>query len=348
MTETIPFLLPKKLKKNVHTEEKEKLVKEFENLNNSCACPTDYEEIITLYPSAIKPNNFQKNRYNNVLPNERTRVVLSLKDGKNDTDYINANYIEVEQSKYISCQAPLPSTIEDFWRMVWEQKSPLICMLTRLQESNKVKATRYWPEEKDKPVRFGSLQITLKDAKQVPFIDIRTFRIFNFDNGESREITQLHYTEWPDFGVPQTSEKIRELINLSQLYLEAGKKRDLNGPLISHCSAGIGRSGAFITLLVCFEKIRAGEAIQNINIKDIITSIRKQRSGMVQTDSQYLFIHQVLRDLWKEFLQTRKKSIVFQSNRMKCGKKSNFLSISLDSCYSDIESPPPKRITVIP
>lgn len=36
---------------------------------------------------------------------------------------------------YIACQAPLQNTVDDFWRMIWEQQCRVVLMLTNLYEN---------------------------------------------------------------------------------------------------------------------------------------------------------------------------------------------------------------------
>src|SRR5690606_24433648 len=144
---------------------------------------------------------------------ESTRVKLSVLENEIGSDYINANYIGFENSKqYIACQAPLPTTTEAFWRMIWEKKSPVICMLTKLQENNRTKAHQYWPSNPDQAIQFGHFEVTLKSVIDLPHIDVRVFKVCSLQSGEAREITQLHYTEWSDFGVPQTTQNLRQLL----------------------------------------------------------------------------------------------------------------------------------------
>jgi len=272
--------------------------KEFELLNQlkPGLKVMDFFQMCTLYPSATSCENFQRNRYKDVLPEERTRVKLhNLQD---DSDYINANFISGHKEQYISCQAPLPNTTSHFWSMIWEQQSSVIIMLTRTVEGERKKADVYWPTEEGETLKFDTLSVTLKTVIKLTYITVRLVSLKLAE--EEREVVHLHYTEWPDFGVPETTHKIRELIRLMNFYKERAESKELKGPIVTHCSAGIGRCGTYLGILISLEKLLEGESYENIDLVDIVSSMRSSRNGMVQTDSQYKFIYQVLDDIVKE------------------------------------------------
>jgi len=255
----------------------------------------DFLSIQSLYPSAL--SNLCRNRYQDVLPEESTRVRL---ENCPEGDYINANYITGHKQLYISCQAPLPNTTVHFWSMVWEQHSPVIIMLTRVLEGERKKADVYWPLFEGDQDRYGSITVTLDSVKTLPYITIRSLTLHNHETNETRNVVQLHYTEWPDFGVPSTTANIRELIRLMNIYREIGSKNGATGPIVAHCSAGIGRCGTFIAILIALEKLLEGVSCESLNLVDIVVAMRKARWGMVQTDLQYLFIYRVLDDIVRE------------------------------------------------
>jgi protein tyrosine phosphatase len=200
---------------------------------------------------------------------------------------MNANYIF--DGQYISCQAPLFSTINDFWRMMWEQNCSVIVMLTRLLEGGKMKANIYWPLSRSCSLRFGDIEVTLleEEANSEHLIH-RHVRLCR--GQEVREVHQLHYTEWPDFGAPTSTDGIRDLIAASNAYRDASNNR---GPMVVHCSAGIGRSGTFIAIHQAFERIEQG---LDFDVKDMVLRMRQERWGMVQTEKQYSFIFRAIDD----------------------------------------------------
>jgi protein tyrosine phosphatase len=284
--------------------DKELLKKEFDLINQQ----TSKFQLFERNSSALLEKNLQRNRYFDVLAEESTRVKLQ---DQNDSDYINANYVFVHRKKYISCQAPLISTISHFWKMVWEQRSPLIVMLTKIFERDRKKADVYWPDRINGTEIYDTMSVTLKSVLKQTHITIRTIILKNKVSDEQREIVQLHYTEWPDFGVPQTTLQIRSLIRLTKIYQERGFSRGLEGPIVSHCSAGIGRCGTFIAILICLERLTEGIKLENINLVDTVLKMRRARAGMIQTDLQYIFVYQTLDDIMKE----KQLKFLSQSNK---------------------------------
>lgn len=242
------------------------------------------------YKSAIQPCNHSKNRYSNVLPLERTRVILS-KDGTDGSDYINASYINGQipgsERAYICTQGPTKNTIDDFWKMVWEQTSNVIVMLTKEVENTKPKCSRYWPEEREAEI-FGQLRVTLLHVDLTGEIVIRTMLIEDMQ-GASRIITQFQYTSWPDHGLPVSTTAFLDLVRM----VEKHKK---TGPVIVHCSAGIGRSGTFCTVHSTITKYRYDLSTRPdvppaFDILHTVIYMRQQRPGMVQTKEQYMFCY---------------------------------------------------------
>eukprot|EP01103_Thecamoeba_quadrilineata_P005318 TRINITY_DN15133_c0_g1_i1.p1 TRINITY_DN15133_c0_g1~~TRINITY_DN15133_c0_g1_i1.p1 ORF type:complete len:306 (+),score=35.28 TRINITY_DN15133_c0_g1_i1:123-1040(+) len=272
-----------------------------------------------LFVSAVSPQNSHKNRYHDVLPLEETRVKLVSIPGLLGSDYINANYINDGKSNcYIASQAPIPSTINDFWRMVWEQNSPLIVMLTRLQEGNNVKAHPYWPETRGEEFNAGDhIKITLRENPRIEKfgITIRKLHVEHLGLRVSRMITQLHFSDWPDNGVPSKTASIRAVLHLHEMF--RSRNHVLTGPTVVHCSAGIGRAGTFIAIDMLFRKIVQSTCAEEGNnysshLYNILLDLRKQRRGMVQTFEQYRFIIQVLSDTidqWSESHRARKAEL---------------------------------------
>eukprot|EP01116_Phalansterium_solitarium_P019746 TRINITY_DN5627_c0_g1_i1.p1 TRINITY_DN5627_c0_g1~~TRINITY_DN5627_c0_g1_i1.p1 ORF type:complete len:528 (+),score=47.60 TRINITY_DN5627_c0_g1_i1:76-1584(+) len=269
----------------------------------------DESVIAERFSSAICHSNITKNRYSNVLPLESTRVKVACKFA--DSDYINANYIwdplfgsdPHQQRSYIACQAPLPETFFAFWRMIWNENCAVICMLTKLVEAGKLKADRYWPAADGDVQHHGSgadlIAIRLKST--VRLSDDISLRYLQLEHhSELREVAQIHYTEWPDFGVPCSTDRIREVIRLIERHKDRAESFSLRGPIVAHCSAGIGRSGALLAILLGVDRLRRGHSLDSVNVKQIVSQMRAQRPGMVQTDQQYLFVYRTLNDFFHE------------------------------------------------
>jgi len=199
--------------------------------------------------------------------------------------------------------------------MIWNQNCHVICALNRLIENKMVKGDRYWPD-KERKIQFGAISITLLSTFKLKHLHITIRKLRLSYNKTQKEVYHIHYRGWPDFGVPDSTLPIRELVNLSMYYQKQGYSVGMQGPVVVHCSAGIGRSGAFMTIAAVmsdpkFKKMvnenlitkvnNHGENINSIishfNISDLVLLIRNQRHpGTVQTEEQYSFIYSTLCD----------------------------------------------------
>eukprot|EP01102_Stenamoeba_stenopodia_P007320 TRINITY_DN2051_c0_g1_i2.p1 TRINITY_DN2051_c0_g1~~TRINITY_DN2051_c0_g1_i2.p1 ORF type:complete len:413 (+),score=68.26 TRINITY_DN2051_c0_g1_i2:243-1481(+) len=255
------------------------------------------------YLSATAPWNFHKNRYKDVLPlgsngNVPTRVRVQPICGVEGSDYINANFIDcTPEKRFIACQAPVPHTIADFWRMVWEQESAVIVMLTSLVENDRIKAHAYWPPL-EKTHRFGFFAVRLDEETYDSGVMTRKLTVTKLEDNSSRNITQLHFCEWPDHGVPKNCLGIRRLTHLSHFYRTYHlHNHGFSGPTIVHCSAGIGRAGTFIAIDMLLD---ANKYIDNPTypktVYDTVRWLRLRRKGMIQTVDQYKFIYKALEE----------------------------------------------------
>ncbi|KAL0271480.1 UNVERIFIED_CONTAM: hypothetical protein PYX00_008561 [Menopon gallinae] len=236
-----------------------------------------------------------KNRYANVIPLPETRVHLSVKDGDSLSDYINANYVrglKGAEKLYIACQAPMESTVEDFWRMIWEQQCKVVIMLTDLQENGVEKCTDYLPpnEVTDNLRLFGDFQVTMKKRDVKEKYIVSHLKLKNMEANLWREVTHLWYLGWPEQGVPsEANSLIAFLIEArSQMKSQTGSTA---GPAVVHCSPGTGRTGTVIACDLC---IREFEQTRMVDIPKCVFNLRKNRAGSVQTKDQYAFIYQVL------------------------------------------------------
>ncbi|XP_077980927.1 receptor-type tyrosine-protein phosphatase alpha-like [Glandiceps talaboti] len=238
-----------------------------------------------------RPVNKRKNRYVNILAYDQSRVTLSVVDNDPDTDYINACYVDGYKSpnKFIASQGPKDETVDDFWRMVWEQESATIVMVTKLFESNREKCAKYWPDEGSE--EYGDLEVTALDTAILADYTIRTFNICHLSMPEDmRKITQLHYVSWPDFGIPSSPIGMLNFIKRARAIDMAADAKTV-GPMVVHCSAGVGRTGTFIVLDAMMDQMaEEGKA----DVFAFISKIRGQRNCLVQADVQYVFIHQAL------------------------------------------------------
>uniref|UniRef100_A0A8C1T2J4 Receptor-type tyrosine-protein phosphatase S n=1 Tax=Cyprinus carpio TaxID=7962 RepID=A0A8C1T2J4_CYPCA len=236
--------------------------------------------------------NKPKNRYANVIAYDHSRVLLSAIDGIPGSDYINANYIDGyrKQNAYIATQGALPETFGDFWRMIWEQRSANIVMMTKLEERSRVKCDQYWPNRGTET--YGLIQVTLLDTVELAtYWKIHTNSpSCHCQNGssEKREVRQFQFTAWPDHGVPEHPTPFLAFLRR----VKSCNPLDA-GPMVVHCSAGVGRTGCFIVIDAMLERIKHEKTV---DIYGHVTLMRAQRNYMVQTEDQYVFIHDALQE----------------------------------------------------
>ncbi|KAM7177723.1 receptor-type tyrosine-protein phosphatase O isoform 1-T1 [Macrochelys suwanniensis] len=241
--------------------------------------------------AADLPMNRCKNRYTNILPYDFSRVRLVSMNEEEGLDYINANYIPGYNSpqEYIATQGPLPETRNDFWKMVLQQKSQIIVMLTQCNEKRRVKCDHYWPFTEE-PIVYGDITVEMLSEEEQTDWSYRNFRISYAD--EVQDVMHFNYTAWPDHGVPTTN-AAESILQFVQIVRQQSTKS--KGPMVIHCSAGVGRTGTFIALDRLLQHIRDHEFV---DILGLVSDMRSYRMSMVQTEEQYIFIHQCVQLMW--------------------------------------------------
>uniref|UniRef100_A0AAZ3QRZ5 Receptor-type tyrosine-protein phosphatase epsilon n=1 Tax=Oncorhynchus tshawytscha TaxID=74940 RepID=A0AAZ3QRZ5_ONCTS len=225
---------------------------------------------------ANKEDNREKNRYPNILPCEGLHLILSTSISLTS---------DIPTSFHV--RGPKQDTVADFWRMIWEQKTATIVMLTNLKERKEDKCYQYWPDQGC--WTYGNVRVAVEDFTVLVDYTIRKFCIqYQASDGTkpSRLVTQLHFTSWPDFGVPFSPIGMLKFLK---------KVKTVNssfaGPIVVHCSAGVGRTGTFIVIDGVIDMMHRE---QKIDVFGFVSKIRDQRSQLVQTDIQYSFIYQAL------------------------------------------------------
>lgn len=273
---------------DLHADSDLKFTQEFEAVCRQ-SCLGDFKCL-----HSKEPNNRSKNRYNNILAYDHTRVLLKTIPGEVNSDYINANYVDSYDRvrRFIATQGPLPNTIDDFWRMIWEQNSAVIVMITNVYEKGRKKCEQYWPSEGE--AVYGSIQVRLlkEDTEELAFWTHRRFLIQNTKTKKKQQTTRyvshFHYTDWPDHGTPEYSLPV-----LAYVRQACSANPPNAGPIVVHCSAGVGRSGTFILLHSMMKHV---DLKRSVNVQGFLRHIRSQRNFLVQTEDQYVFVHDALLD----------------------------------------------------
>lgn len=230
---------------------------------------------------ARKSQNQNKNRYVDILPYDYNRVELSEINGDAGSTYINASYIDgfKEPRKYIAAQGPRDETVDDFWKMIWEQKATVIVMVTRCEEGNRNKCAEYWPCMEEGTRTFRDVVVTINDHKRCPDYIIQKLSIAHKkEKATGREVTHIQFTSWPDHGVPEDPHlllKLRRRVNAFSNFF--------SGPIVVHCSAGVGRTGTYIGIDAMLESL---EAEGKVDVYGYVVNLRRQRCLMVQVEVQ--------------------------------------------------------------
>ncbi|XP_037694404.1 receptor-type tyrosine-protein phosphatase eta isoform X2 [Choloepus didactylus] len=263
--------------------------------DSNCGFAEEYEDLRPVGTNQPKyaaelAENRGKNRYNNVLPYDISRVKLSVQTHSTD-DYINANYMPGYHSKkdFIATQGPLPNTLKDFWRMVWEKDVYAIVMVTKCIEQGRTKCEEYWPSKQSQD--YGDITVAMTSEIVLPEWTIRDFTVKNVQASESHPLRQFHFTSWPDHGVPDATDL---LINFRYLVRDYMKQIPPESPILVHCSAGVGRTGTFIAIDRLIYQI---ENENTVDVYGIVYDLRMHRPLMVQTEDQYVFLNQCVLDI---------------------------------------------------
>ncbi|XP_073487477.1 receptor-type tyrosine-protein phosphatase mu isoform X10 [Aquarana catesbeiana] len=249
---------------------------EYESFFEGQAAPWD---------SAKKDENRMKNRYGNIIAYDHSRVRLQSIEDEASSDYINGNFIDGyhRPNHYIATQGPMQETVYDFWRMVWHENTASIVMVTNLVEVGRVKCCKYWPDDTE---IYKDIKVTLIETELLAEYVIRTFAVEKRGIHEIREIRQFHFTGWPDHGVPYHATGLLGFVRQVK-----AKSPPNAGPLVIHCSAGAGRTGCFIVIDIMLDM---AEREGVVDIYNCVRELRSRRVNMVQTEEQYVFIHDAI------------------------------------------------------
>ncbi|XP_072180078.1 receptor-type tyrosine-protein phosphatase mu-like [Diadema setosum] len=308
-----------------------------------------------LYPwnVASKEQNKSKNRFKNIIAYDHSRVVLETVDGDPHSDYYNANYIHNFRGEkvIIASQAPNEASLTDFWRMIWQENVETVVMVTTLTQNGKDQCTQYWPEE-SRSINIGNFSIFLSEEHTfsdhvIRELDVKmsTFTtLFNLQGRgeEKRTVTQFHYMSWSNKDVPENYTTLLDFVDVVLRHHATMPLSKRNRPMLVHCSAGIGRTGTFLTLYnMLFMMRETGK----VDIFGFVNKMRENRIKMVDTQDQYLFIYNALLEVY--FLgQTHTPVAQFKkklSTLNRVDPKTKKINIQLEYELLDSLAPVPPR-----
>ncbi|XP_017748083.1 PREDICTED: receptor-type tyrosine-protein phosphatase H isoform X2 [Rhinopithecus bieti] len=282
--------------------------------DSNCGFADEYQQLSLVDHSqsqmvASAPENNGKNRYRNVLPYDWSRVPLKPIHEEPGSDYINASFMPGLWSpqEFIATQGPLPQTVGDFWRLVWEQQSHTLVMLTNCMEAGRVKCEHYWPLD-SQPCTHGHLQVTLVGEEVMENWTVRELQLLQMEEQKTLSVRQFHYQAWPDHGVPSSPDILLAFWRMLRQWLDQTTE---GGPPIVHCSAGVGRTGTLIALDVLLRQLQSQGLLGPFSF---VRKMRESRPLMVQTEAQYVFLHQcILRFLQQSAQAPAKKEVPYES-----------------------------------
>ncbi|CAH6778853.1 Ptpn11 [Phodopus roborovskii] len=292
-----------------------------------------------------RQENKNKNRYKNILPFDHTRVVLHDGDPNEPvSDYINANIIMPEfetkcnnskpKKSYIATQGCLQNTVNDFWRMVFQENSRVIVMTTKEVERGKSKCVKYWPDEYALK-EYGVMRVRNVKESAAHDYTLRELKLSKVGQGNTeRTVWQYHFRTWPDHGVPSDPGGVLDF--LEEVHHKQESIMDA-GPVVVHCSAGIGRTGTFIVIDILIDIIREKGVDCDIDVPKTIQMVRSQRSGMVQTEAQYRFIYMAV----QHYIETLQRRIEEEQKSKRKGHEYTNIKYSLVDQTSGDQSPLP-------
>ncbi|XP_047672606.1 receptor-type tyrosine-protein phosphatase U isoform X1 [Tachysurus fulvidraco] len=232
-----------------------------------------------------------KGRHDTLLAHDRHHVKMHSLLADPNSDYVNANYIDIRINRegyqrsnhFIATQGPKQDMIYDFWRMVWQENCYSIVMITKLVEVGRVKCCKYWPDDSEV---YGDIKITLLKTETLCDYTVRTFTMERRGYPAKHEVCQFHFTSWPEHGVPYHATGLLAFLRR----VKASTPPD-TGPVVVHCSMGAGRTGCYIVLDVMLDM---AECEGVVDIYNCVKTLCSQRINMIQTEEQYVFIHDAI------------------------------------------------------
>uniref|UniRef100_A0A8C5G6R1 Receptor-type tyrosine-protein phosphatase U n=1 Tax=Gouania willdenowi TaxID=441366 RepID=A0A8C5G6R1_GOUWI len=284
-----------------------------------------------------KKKDKTKGRHDSLLNHDRHRVKLHSLLADPSSDYVNANYIDGYQrsNHFIATQGPKQEMIYDFWRMVWQENCFSIVMITKLVEVGRIKCCKYWPEDTE---LYGDIKITLLKTETLSEYTVRTFAMERRGYPAKHEVCQFHFTSWPEHGVPYHATGLLAFLRR----VKASTPPDA-GPVVVHCSMGAGRTGCYIVLDVMLDM---AECEGVVDIYNCVKTLCSRRINMIQTEEQYVFIHDAILEAClcgetaipvSEFALTYKEMLKVDSQSNTSQLREEFQTLNSVTPHLDVE-----------
>ncbi|KAM4554453.1 phosphatidylinositol phosphatase PTPRQ [Fundulus diaphanus] len=277
-------------RKSLKPVNKKSFLQHVEDLcaNDNAKFQEEFSDLPKLLPDlattdADLPWNKSKNRFLNIKPYNNNRVKLLSEPGIAGSDYINASFVSgyLCPNEFIATQGPLPSTVADFWRMIWETGTRTVAMLTQCYEKGRIRCHKYWPEDHKPMTVFSDILISKVSEEVLPDWTVRTLKVEK--HGHYILVKHFNYTSWPEHGVPESCSTLIKFVKAVRAH------RHDNSTIVVHCSAGVGRTGVFVALDHLIQHVRDHDFV---DIYGLVAELRSERMCMVQNLAQYIFLHQ--------------------------------------------------------
>ena len=234
-------------------------------------------------------------RYKDIYPYKHNIIKIN-----NEHKMVNASWMNIINEKsFIASQAPNDNTLDDFWQMCFDHNVTHILMLCKEFEDNKKKCSNYWNNTtifRDFVVNNCSL------LEQDDIIERKRITVTYIKGKIKRTFEHLQFKEWPDHSTPNIHNYVlifEKLFKFVDDAREESNNKKINNPILIHCSAGIGRTGVFLTLYAICNEIKKqinSETPADIifNVFNFVRKLKEMRMFSVENIGQYNFIYKFL------------------------------------------------------
>ena len=237
-------------------------------------------------------------RYKDIYPYKHNVVTIN-----NEHKMVNASWMNILNDKsFIASQAPNDNTLDDFWQMCFQYNVNHILMLCKEFEDNKKKCSNYW----DVNVKFKNFVVNnCEKTREDNVIVAKKITVTKLEDKKQRTFEHLQFKEWPDHSTPNIHNYVMIFENLFK-FVDDARENNKKNPILVHCSAGIGRTGVFLTLYALCNEIQKqirsddGSDLIIFNVFNFVRKLKEMRMYSVENINQYNFIYKFLEQYLKE------------------------------------------------